>query len=279
MRSEVWKILCCTAAASVLFGMAGCRANGINADVKEPDIGPAVIMISAKDEEPSGSSAALPESGIINGLYYHIIPACSNGVSGKRGYYVIQDKTDKLPYKICIAAGKFTTGGHDIKVTDIQFDGSKLTVTVMETSPAPEDVVTEAFTYPCCALETDKLPETISVVTQKGDAFERIDTQLDGSEIDKGWFCVFEDGAGEMMRQTYVYELPDGRYKFINVQSVTASWGSSKWKHVVKGTGTVDSREAIVEEAKKFKSCGFIMYAGDTVKKPHSVAEFLIEKK
>lgn len=160
MRNKIWENMCCLAAASLLFGMAGCKVNELNTREKEPDNGPTVIVISAKSEGPEeSSSTSLPESGIIN-----------------------------------------------------------------------------------------------------------------------GWFCVFEDGAGEMMRQTYVYELSDGRYRFINVQSVTASWGSSKWKHVVKGTGTVDSREAIVEEAKKFQSCGFIMYAGDTVKKPHSVAEFLAKK-
>lgn len=267
------------AAASVLFGMAGCRSAGLNADINEPDSGPSVILISTKSNEPDETSAAaLPESGIVNGLYYHIIPASSSGDGSKRGYYVFQDKTDKLPYKICIAAGEFSTGGHDIKITGIRFDGSKLTVTVMETSPAPEDIVTEAITYPCCALETDRLPENIEIVTQNGDVFECLDTQLDASSIEKGWLCVFEDGAGEMMRQTYVYELPDGRYKYINVESVTVSWGASKWKHVVKGTGTVDSREAIVEEARRFNSCGFIIYAGDTVRKPHSITEFLIEK-
>ena len=279
MRNEAWKILCCMTAASVLFAMAGCRVNGINADMNVSDNGPSVIVISTKSEEPDETSPdELPESGTVNGLYYHIIPAGSSGNGGKRGYYVFQDRTDKMSFKICIAAGEFSTGGHDIKITGIRFDGSKLTVTVRETSPAPDDIVTEAITYPCCALETDRLPENIEIVTQNGDVFECLDTQLDASSIEKGWLCVFEDGAGEMMRQTYVYELPDGRYKYINVESVTVSWGASKWKHVVKGTGTVDSREAIVEEARRFNSCGFIIYAGDTVRKPHSITEFLIEK-
>ena len=301
MRCEITKSLCCAAAASVLIAMAGCGTREVKADVKETTSAPTVIVINTKSEEPketvasktsatattasettaASSEGDLKESGIINGLYYHLIPASSSGISGtnSRGYFIFQDKQDKLPYKICIAAGEFSTGGHDIKITDIQYDGSKLKITVMETSPAPTDCVTEAITYPCCAVETDKLPGNIEIVTEKGTVFDCLDTQLDASEIEKGWIAIIQNGAGERMRSTYVYELPDGKYKYINVQSTTKSWGSSKWNHVVKGSGIVDSREAVVEESKKFGSCGFVSLAGDASKKVHSVAEFLAAKK
>ena len=289
MRSEIWKSLCCMAAASVLFGMAGCKANKVKADVKEPDNGPTTIIISTKSEEPAETKASetapsetsepsfakIPESGIINGLYYHIVPASSSGDSGRRGYYIFQEKQDKLSYKFLISAGRFSTGGHSIEIADIQYDGSKLKITVKETGPKSTDIVTQAITYPCCGLETDKLPENIEIVSPNGTIYELIDTQLDGSEIDKGWIAIIRDGAGEIMRSTYVYELPDGKYKYINVQSTTKSWGSTKWNHVVRGSGIVDSREAVVEEAKKFNSCGFVSFAGDASKKVHSVAEFL----
>ena len=128
-------------------------------------------------------------------------------------------------------------------------------------------------------MEIDQLPGEIEIVSQKGAEFDCIDTQLDASEIGKDWIARIQNGAGERTRSTYVYELPDGKYKFINVQSTTKNWGSSRWNHVVKGRGTVDSREAVVEEAKKFGSCGFVSFAGDASKKVHSVAEFLAAKK
>ena len=289
MRCEITKSLCCAAAASVLIAMAGCGVREVKADVKETTSAPTVIVINTKSEEPKETAATetsvaettaapsegdLKESGIINGLYYHLIPASSSGSSGGRGYYIFQDRQDKLAYKICIAAGEKNTGGYDI-----QYDGSKLKIIVKETSPAPTDYVTEAITYPCCAVEIDQLPENIEIVSEKGTAFERLETQLDASEIEKGWIAIIQNGAGEMMRSTYVYELPDGKYKYINVQSTTKSWGSSKWNHAVKGSGIVDSREAVVEESKKFGSCGFVSLAGDASKKVHSVAEFLAAKK
>ncbi len=299
MRCEITKNLCCAAAASVLIAMAGCGAREIKADVNETTTVPTSIVIGTTKEEPedtvatetsvaettaaettaASSEGDLKESGIINGLYYHLIPASSSGSSGGRGYYIFQDRQDKLAYKICIASGEKKTGGYDIQITDIQYDGSKLKITVKETSPAPTDYVTEAITYPCCAVEIDKFPENIEIVSEKGTAFERLDTQLDASEIEKGWIAIIQNGAGERMRSTYVYELPDGKYKYINVQSTTKSWGSSKWNHVVKGSGIVDSREAVVEESKKFGSCGFVSLAGDASKKVHSVAEFLAAKK
>ena len=304
MRSELSRSLCCVAAASVLIAMAGCGAREVKADVKETTSAITTIVISTNSEETqetaitetsaaettvpettaaetsvSSSEGTLKESGKVNGLYYHLIPASSSGSSGRRGYFIFQDRQDKLSYKICIAAGEFSTGGHDIKITDIQYDGSKLKITVKETSPAPTDYVTEAITYPCCAVEIDQLPGEIEIVSQKGAEFDCIDTQLDASEIGKDWIARIQNGAGERMRSTYVYELPDGKYKFINVQSTTKNWGSSRWNHVVKGRGTVDSREAVVEEAKKFGSCGFVSFAGDASKKVHSVAEFLAAKK
>lgn len=279
MRSGILKNLCCLTAVSVLFGMTSCMVNKAQADINEPGNGPTMIMISTGSEKPAESSSAeLPESGIVNGLYYHLIPASSSGESGARGYYVFQDRQDKLSYKILIAAGRFSTGGHDIKITGIHYDGSKLNISVKETSPRDTDVVTEAITHPCCGIEIDKLPGDIEIVSETGARFEHLDSRLYHSEIEGGWIAVIQNGAGECMRMTYVYKTDDGRYKYVNVEATTASWGSPKWNKVVKGSGTVDSREAVVEEAKKFKSDGFVNFAGDATKKVHSIKEFLLTK-
>ena len=131
-------------------------------------------------------------------------------------------------------------------------------------------------------MEIDQLPGEIEIVSEKGAEFDCLDTQLDASGIEKGWIAIIQNGAGERMRSTYVYELPDGKYKFINVQSTTKNFRAGIFKCKVTDTRTgqsVDSREAVVEEAKKFGSCGFVSFAGDASKKVHSVAEFLAAKK
>ena len=293
MRSDYWKIFGVIAAASVLFGMAGCKMNEVKADANVPLNGPTTIVINPVSEKDAGtktpetsaaepseaSKPGLPESGIINGLYYHLIPSSSSGSgsSDGRGYYIFQDRQDKLSYKILIAAGQFSTGGHDIFISDIQYDGSKITITVQETAPKPTDTVTQAITFPCCAVEIDKLPEKIEVVSKDGAVFEKLDTRLDASAIEKGWIAIIEDGVGEFMRATYVYKTADGKYKYVNCNLVTSSWGSTKWNKTVKDSGIVDTREEVVEAARKFGSCGFVIMAGD-MSKPHSVAEFIAGK-
>ena len=88
--------------------------------------------------------------------------------------------------------------------------------------------------------------------------------------------AVIENGTGEIMHKTYVYETVDGKYSYLNVFSTTVNYGSTKWNNIVKDSGIVDSKEDIVETAKEFGSCGFILYAGDSVTF-HTVDEFLGE--
>lgn len=211
--------------------------------------------------EPSDTSDAADSASDLLG--YQIIPASTEGGSDERGYYVFEDAEDMCPYKIVIAMGERSTGGYDIEITDVVYDGSALVITVKETSPDPTDFVTEAFTYPCCAIELTILPDDISVVSESGVEFECLNTYLDGSDIEDGWLCVIEDGGGEIMRKTYVYETADGGYEYINVESTTTSWGAATWNDVIKGSGTADTREEVVDAAEEFGSCGFVLLPGD----------------
>ena len=74
-----------------------------------------------------------------------------------------------------------------------------------------------------------------------------------------------------------LYQTADGKYRYDHATSTTERWGSPTWKEVLKGSGFADTREAVVEEAKKFGSAGFVLFAGDD--KPHSISEFLADKK
>jgi len=304
MRHTPIKSVCCiTAAAAVLFGMAGCaKPKVLNTEpTNYSEGGSATITVfnAGKDtagdkyEEttaPSDTTAAtgtskgvFPKSGIINGLKYNLITSDTSG-SGEteRGYYVFQSKEDAaFPYKILIAMGKKSTGGYDISITDIQYDGSNITITVRGTVPAPDSMVTEAITYPACAVEISERPLTFKVVDEGGTEFQCLLTRMEkttgDSEKDGKLIAWFADGAGEIMHKTYVYELSDGRLRLENVKSVTESWGSPKWIDTVTGTAIVSTRQEAVEAAKKFGSCGYVMYPNDS-NRPHSVEEFLANK-
>lgn len=293
MKNLSMRSICYIAAAcAVFFAAAGCRAKKINDPEKVPVKVTAISVFGAEQEghpatkipeESAGwtyetiPSGDLPEKGSINGLDYKIIPSKAEGSSAEKGFYVFGTSDGDRPYKILVAAGKFNTGGYDINITGIKFNGTSLVINVKETSPAPAAVVTQAFTYPCCAVEVSKLPDEIKVIGDNGYEYQRLFTRLDKTEIKDGWIAYFADGCGELMYRTYVYETGDGRYKYVNVNEHTSSWGSSKWEQSVSGTGIVNTREEIAEVAKKHGSYGYVMFPGDN-NKPHAVSEFIANK-
>ena len=218
----------------------------------------------------------IESSGSENGLGYLIEPASRSGdqEGAVPGFYLFEASEDEYPYKVIIDAGEKNTGGYDIQIVGIEYDGTEVIITVEEITPAPGDVVTQAFTYPCCGVSFDTLPKSIRVVTTAGDEFPCFYIRLDDTEIRDDWFAVIQGGSGEIIFKTYVYKTDDDKYEYINVTSTTVSYGATEWNDVVSGSGAADTREAVVLAAKEFGSCGFVMFAdkGSTV---FSIDEFL----
>ena len=104
-------------------------------------------------------------------LEYNLQSVTADFESKERGYYIYSVEED-YPVNIIIAAGMFSTGGYDIFIVDMDYDGKTFTVTVRETCPGPTDVVFEAFTYPYCEIQLNKLPESVRVVDENGAEFD-----------------------------------------------------------------------------------------------------------
>ena len=290
MRHLTEKIVCCiTAAAALLFCMAGCRAKLLMAETQE-QCGTPTGKTTFKTEKPAQTTTAaettkgeFPASGTVNGIGYNLTTSSTSGDgSAEKGYYLFQSEKDEAyPYKVLIAMGERSTGGYDISITDIEYDGSCMTITVKETNPPKDAMVTEAITYPTCAVELSGLPLSMKVKSEGGYEYKCLLTRIEPTKTDseKGGKLIasFCDGYGEIMYKTCVYELSDGRYRIENIKSVTEHWGATKWIDKVCGTAVVTTREEVVEEAKKFGSCGYVIYPGD-YKKPHTPAEFLAKK-
>ena len=85
------------------------------------------------------------------------------------------------------------------------------------------------------------------------------------------YIAVLRGGVGEKTSETYVYETDKG-YKYINVTSTTVSWGSPQWNHEVKKTGTVSSKEEVVEIAKKHGADSCVTYPGSF--DPYPIEDF-----
>lgn len=89
-----------------------------------------------------------------------------------RGYTT--EKTSK-GYRFDIYMGQKNTGGYSIKVTDVRMDEDKVLYIEVETrSPGPEDIVTQAITYPMCSITVDAKPLLAVVYDQNGSEFENI---------------------------------------------------------------------------------------------------------
>ncbi len=100
--------------------------------------------------EPSVTPPA-DQGTLMNDLAYEIsIGDFYNSQYKQRGYYItVAD--NKYQYIIC--SGERSTGGYGIKITGIDtLDSGKVIITVVETAPAPDEVVTEALSYPNCSI-------------------------------------------------------------------------------------------------------------------------------
>ena len=284
MKKEIGRILClATSLTLALTAFAGCNT-GVTMPFTEMTMPPMGTTTDAEDAEEETTTDADPvatdttapseisDSGNIGDLYYQIVSATSDGAVSERGYYVFENNESKLPYTIYIAAGEFSTGGYDIEIVDVQYDGSELVIVVKETSPGPMDSVTEAFTYPSCTISLSMLPESVKVIDLSGDEFQCLGSQAADAEIEDGWIAVLSDGAGEVIFETYVYETDDG-YRYVNVTATTISWGSAKWDRVINGSGNADTRDDVVTAATEHGSAGFVRLPDDDT--VYSIDDFI----
>lgn len=218
----------------------------------------------------------LEKEGTIGDISYRLSDCSVEGTVETAGFDIFSEEQDIYRFAVIINAGEKSTGGYEINIIDITYDGTEMVITVEETSPGPDEMVTEALTYPSCAVELDKLPKSIKVVRTNGSELSCDYIYIDDYELPEGWLAVLKDGAGEIMRETYVYETSDGKYEYINIRSTTVSWGATEWNDIVTGSGAADTREDVVAAAEEFGSAGFVMFNNDN--NVYSIEEFLAAK-
>lgn len=210
------------------------------------------------DEGSSESeSKVLAESGIVGGYEYALEGSMDSGYFLDRGYFLMSsDETDEVVLAIC--SGKRSTGGYSIEISDIDYTDPLMTITVKENTPTPDMTVTEAFTCPICFIRLSSLPGDLKIVTASGDELKFQGNYREEFKSDNDYIAILCDGSGEIMQKTYVYKTDDGRYKYVNVESRTESWGSPKWKDTLTGSGVVDTKEELIEIARNHNSCGHV---------------------
>lgn len=108
----------------------------------------------------------------MNDLEYEITTGDSYATQYKQCGYYINAVDNEYQYIIC--SGERSTGGYGIEITRIDtLDVGTVIVTVDETAPVPDEVVTEAFTYPNCSITFSYEPtDGIKIQDAKGTEYE-----------------------------------------------------------------------------------------------------------
>ena len=126
-----------------------------------------VTVISAPSITPPADKGTL-----MNDLDYEISNGDSYNSQYKQRGYCIDVVDGKYQYTIC--SGERSTDGYGIKITSLDcLDCGTMIVTVEETAPSQDEAVTEAFTYPNCAITfSHEPPDGIIIKSPSGTEFE-----------------------------------------------------------------------------------------------------------
>lgn len=126
-----------------------------------------VTVISVPSNTPPADKGTL-----MNDLDYEISKGDSYDSQYKQRGYCVDVVDGKYQYTIC--SGERSTGGYGIKITSLDcLDIGMVIVTVEETAPAQDEAVTEAFTYPNCAITfSHEPPDGIIIKSPSGTEYE-----------------------------------------------------------------------------------------------------------
>jgi len=93
----------------------------------------------------------------------------------KRGIYYDTLNEPNAPSFYTIAMGSQSSGGYNISIEEVKIDeDNNVEVIVKETKPSPDEMTTEAITYPICKLTLPKHPKSIIFKSNDEKEFENI---------------------------------------------------------------------------------------------------------
>ncbi len=241
----------------------------------------AVIMVlclagcgSPKAEEPETKKSkaeepteALSGEGTIGDFGYLFSDGMNyDGNFRTRGYYVLTyNENSYFAYVIC--SGEHSTGGYDISVSNLELDAEgNLVVTVKETSPRPDAMVTQAFTYPRLTLMISKPADSdkrIIVQTPGGSEFPFLGNLEDKDE--ETGFASGDDKASS--KETLDVDLGEIYSKDPSMDDVvTASNGTRYVKNQILISAEMDCTRDKIEKLGKeygFEIVGYIEITQD----------------
>lgn len=161
MRDRTWKKLTLAALLGPAVVLAGCSSDPKPQPVPEQPAtpeAPAVVLAEPVKiiDYKQGDSQAFQDLGVM------LIK--TQAEYDKLGDADIFPGIDFDKHDLVIATlGQRNTGGYTIQITALQLQGEALFVVGKATAPGPDDIVTQALTYPYYAVVIDNTTATYPV--------------------------------------------------------------------------------------------------------------------
>ncbi len=192
-------------------------------------------------------------------------------VNAADAYQELKAKYPLSEYDYLICYSEYCEGGHSHHADSLVVDGDTICFHYDEVR-SPED----GFAPDVMDGEIDMaaVPKAFFEGKKFRNLWQTDSLYMGGEEdpIDEDYIAVFRSGGFEYTKETYVYETEKG-YRYVHVESMTVSWGSPQWKHMIRSYGEVETREEVAERAKANGAYEYVMYPGDSA--VYTVSEFL----
>ena len=226
MIKRVLQILCFI----MILCMAGCGSPSASApdgeDVNSEEAEDKSGTLSAPNDNVAtvarGDNEELPKEGSLGGFKYQLGGTEEYDTKYKDWGYYRYEHDARAPLVLELCSGEHSTGGYHIRIVNLEADEEgNLCVTVEETAPKSEEVVTDAFTYPKATLliyEETKMPNSVTVKTTGGMELPFLGSLPPKSEEDNAV------GQEKKEWQKVVIAPPEGAYCNISL-CLPEDWG------------------------------------------------------
>lgn len=150
---------------SLTVSLSGCVSPGTTTDSQTETTGstttavttsPATTTPATTSPSTTATETSAPSTG-GQAVNYQILPQAPDhlkhsieALKKEKGYFLFPE--DQV---LVIFMGERSTGGYSISLKDIQSHNDTLVIEVTEKSPGPNDIVTQAFTYPMLILQLE----------------------------------------------------------------------------------------------------------------------------
>lgn len=168
---------------TLTVSLSGCVSPGTTTDSQTETPGSKTTTVTSSPDTTTPATTATETSAPATGgqaVNYQILPQAPDHLKNpiealkkEKGYFLFDE--DKV---LVIFMGERSTGGHSVSLKDIQAQDDTLLIKVIEKSPGPNDIVTQAFTYPMLILQLEDDFSEFKIQNQLEESYPAVPNNL-----------------------------------------------------------------------------------------------------